>query len=540
MKRLICFIAVMILTVTTASAQELDAYIAADEQTGNIAVSGKGAAYGGQLISILIAKDENGFFSPDAPLITEAVQADENGGYDVTIQPYLPLSGGEYIAKIATADNWISKKFIVISIDSAKQLYELLKECKSKSELGTLLEGRIHDAGLSQEDWLKYSTELTDRIYSGIKNCKDVSDFLKLCRTSLAIERIGAGDDIEVVLSETKNSMLVKETPIYDMYQALSQKARGNVMKLYTDGTDIAGAFAEACALAAVKSCKNWRELADVLSPLSKTVFSDVFSLDTSYCTSNNADGIIGQLYGRLSSLNSVKAVRDTFLTISKEYNSNNSGSGSGSSGGSGGSSFTKKWSDDGFAVAANNSVKKSFNDVEGHWGQRYIDPLAQRGIVKGYDDGGFHPDAYVTRAEFVKMICTGFDITGEYADTGFADVDKSAWYAQSVAVCRILGIVHGDTHNRFRPQERITREDASVILYRILEDRIAFSEAERIPFNDSADIADYAVDAVSAMTDEGILSGFDTGSFRPKENTTRAQAAAILIRALDLLNAES
>lgn len=526
------------LTMTSASAKDLDAYITADEQTGNIAVSGTGAAYGGQLVSILIAKNESEFFSPDTPLITEATQADENGGYDIQINPYPSLSGGEYTAKIATADQWISKKFVLVSVNSATDLYELAKECKSKDELETLLGERPYDMGISEDYWQTYQKQIVNRIYSGLKDCKNTSDFLKLCRSGLAIERIKAGEDITSVLADSKNSMYVGGTTIYEMWNTLSENARQNVMNLYTDSTDVAGAFAQACAVAAVKDCKNWRELSEVLSPLDKTVFTEVFELDTTYCTSTNADAIVGQLYSKLAGLKNIKAIRDTFFNISKEYSTKNANSNAG--GGNGGTSFGKQWSSEGFSAVTGNTVKVSFNDIQGHWGERYITPLAQRGIVNGYDDGGFHPNAYVTRAEFVKMLCSGFNITGEYSDAGFADVSNSAWYAQSVALCKSHGIVNGDTNNRFRPQERITREDAAVMLYRILKEDIAFEETEQLQFNDSTDIADYAVGAVATMADEGIISGFDTGSFRPKDNTTRAQAAVMLIKAVDLLNAES
>ena len=63
MKKLISFIAAAMCAVTTASAEDLSAYITAGDDTGVISVNGEGAAYGGQLVSILIAKDEGGFYA---------------------------------------------------------------------------------------------------------------------------------------------------------------------------------------------------------------------------------------------------------------------------------------------------------------------------------------------------------------------------------------------------------------------------------------------------------------------------------------------
>ena len=55
----------------------------------------------------------------------------------------------------------------------------------------------------------------------------------------------------------------------------------------------------------------------------------------------------------------------------------------------------------------------------------------------------------------------------------------------------------------------------------------------EKLDFKDSADISDYAVNAVSKLYEKGIVTGFSDGTFRPKEVCTRAQAAKMLYGAI-------
>ena len=69
------------------------------------------------------------------------------------------------------------------------------------------------------------------------------------------------------------------------------------------------------------------------------------------------------------------------------------------------------------------------FSDVKGHWAQKYIVSLKNTDIINGYDDGTFKPDAFITRAEAVKMI--NYAIKRNYRvaeETGFVDVPRSHW----------------------------------------------------------------------------------------------------------------
>lgn len=545
MKKLISFIAAAMCAVTTASAEDLSAYITAGDDTGVISINGEGAAYGGQLVSILIAKDEGGFYSPDIPLVTEAASADENGGYSLKIQPYPSLPGGEYKMLVSVEDESITKNFIVVDMDNVKTLFKTVKELDTATAVGEAVSGKFFDMGISKEQYEKYESLLLEKILKSIKSCKDEKDFLKLCRSSVAMLRINEGEAIEKVLSESENSMFKDDVTCRELYSSINSDAKAVVMDYYTESAIPADGFADACALAAINTAKDWKELETVLSPFEETTVSKIVKLDTSDCSEGNIGSIMQLLYKEIDGVKKIEDVQSRFIDACDEYKDNkgkgNGGGGGSSSSGSSQGSFGSAGSS--IAITSDfyeNENKLTFNDINGHWGEKYIKGLAEKKVVSGYEDGTFRPDGNVTRAEFVSMLCKGFKIEAKENNSGFGDVPEGAWYAKNVASLKKLGIIYGDEENNFCPDKLITREDASVMLMRLLEKKITLEEVTRIPFNDASEISEYAKNAVAIMTDEGIISGNESGYFNPKGNTTRAQAAVLLTKAIDLLNAQS
>jgi hypothetical protein len=173
-----------------------------------------------------------------------------------------------------------------------------------------------------------------------------------------------------------------------------------------------------------------------------------------------------------------------------------------------------------------------NFADVDGHWAKASIDVMYGKGIINGFEDGTFRPELNVTRAEFAKMIVCllGLDANGS-AD--FKDVADNSWYNGYVAAAAKAGIVKGAEDGKFNPNAYITRQDAAVMLARVLEYKSIAMDNKAIEFNDSDKIAKYAQNSVNGMANLGIISGYN-GGFAPLDNTTRAQAAALLQRVAD------
>jgi len=178
-----------------------------------------------------------------------------------------------------------------------------------------------------------------------------------------------------------------------------------------------------------------------------------------------------------------------------------------------------------------------TFDDIGNvSWAKESIEALAARSIVRGIGDGAFNPNGYVTRAEFIKMLMEAFDLIDESAKCEFSDVKEGSWYYSAVASAWKLGIVKGKGDAGFGVNDRISREDMSVMVYRtVMLLKIKLEGKGKAVFSDREQIAAYAIDAVEAMQRAGIISGIGEGLFAPKDGATRAQATVIIYKILNL-----
>ena len=169
-----------------------------------------------------------------------------------------------------------------------------------------------------------------------------------------------------------------------------------------------------------------------------------------------------------------------------------------------------------------------SFTDVPAsYWAHQAILTLACKGIIAGFPDGTFRPDASVTRAQFVTMLVRTLGLKLGAGNTPFTDVAPTAWYAPSVAAAEQAGIVAGISPDQFGPNEPITREEMAVLLAHVLGSPA--TPGSPLQFTDAAAIAPWAESAVQEVVGAGLMTGFPNGTFQPTGVSTRAQAAAVL-----------
>lgn len=183
--------------------------------------------------------------------------------------------------------------------------------------------------------------------------------------------------------------------------------------------------------------------------------------------------------------------------------------------------------------------TKVSFCDLsENHWAYEYIIRFADMGILNGYDDGSVRPDNNITRAEFVKIAMDIYgvepvDENSSETDTKiFDDVNSDDWYADCVQYAAAEGIVKGSNGN-FYPHNNITREDASVIIYRMLGS-MADKPKTALRFSDKSDISAYATEAVTSLYSMKIINGYEDNTFRPGLPIKRCEAVKILALMID------
>jgi len=169
-----------------------------------------------------------------------------------------------------------------------------------------------------------------------------------------------------------------------------------------------------------------------------------------------------------------------------------------------------------------------------------------ENGIMNGTSTNPmlFSPAANLTRGMIVTIL---YRMEGEpdVSDLSnpFGDVTAEQWYADAVKWAAENDIVKGYASGAFGPRDNITRQDLAVILlrYMIYKEIVRPVTAQYLFFADAEDISDYAMEAIQTFNKLGIINGTGTNDegqtkINPKGNATRAEAAAMLHRFLELI----
>ena len=148
---------------------------------------------------------------------------------------------------------------------------------------------------------------------------------------------------------------------------------------------------------------------------------------------------------------------------------------------------------------------KQSFSDVsKNHWAYSFIESLYKDGILNGTGDGKFEPDRYITRAEFVCALIKALKLNTAGADVSFTDVSAGDWFMPYVAKAVAQGFVKGFEDGSFKPNDFVTREQMAVMVSNALQ----LTDGGETSFSDNADISAWASDSVGKMYRKGYISG--------------------------------
>lgn len=173
-----------------------------------------------------------------------------------------------------------------------------------------------------------------------------------------------------------------------------------------------------------------------------------------------------------------------------------------------------------------------SFTDVPaGAWYAEAVSFVVERGLFQGDSATTFAPNADMNRAMLVTVL---YRLSGDSAPAqaaGFTDVAAGTWYADAVAWAKANGIVSGVSSSQFAPAQSITREQTAAILSRYSAYKGHTLPTGSADFADRDQISDYAQQAVASMQAAGLIQGRENNRFAPKEKSTRAEVATILMR---------
>lgn len=172
-------------------------------------------------------------------------------------------------------------------------------------------------------------------------------------------------------------------------------------------------------------------------------------------------------------------------------------------------------------------------------WYFEPIDRMVSEGLMVGNGDGIMDPKANLTRGMLVTLLYaySGDALEEDWQQTSeFTDVALERYDAEAVEWAFRHNIISGYSSTQFGPDDYVTRQELCKIVEGFLRERghtLPAGESCRERFSDYDKIAFWALPSVEAVVSAGILSG-DGANLSPKGNTTRGEAAAILVRLMD------
>lgn len=185
-------------------------------------------------------------------------------------------------------------------------------------------------------------------------------------------------------------------------------------------------------------------------------------------------------------------------------------------------------------------STKKTFKDLQKQWAKQDIEVLASKTIIAGYSKNLYSPWRNITRGDLAAYIARGLGLGTSYAKL-FKDTNTTMPYAGDLSAAASAGIIGGFSNGTFKPKAYATREEVAAIMVRALhyagkDTSISDEEVSYYlnNFKDKGKIAVWARKDVATAVKNGVLGGFQDKTFKPKDNTTRAQGAAMIRRLLN------
>ncbi|MFC3770649.1 S-layer homology domain-containing protein [Paenibacillus sp. GCM10012303] len=187
----------------------------------------------------------------------------------------------------------------------------------------------------------------------------------------------------------------------------------------------------------------------------------------------------------------------------------------------------------------------KDFDDVKSHWARADINNIAARLDLAGIGNNTFSPDRNIIRSEFATIVATGMGLMRQnVVENQFEDVNKSDWYHGGVSIASEFEIVLGYDDGLFHGGRNITREQGIAMIARafnLVEPQRFMSPAEidatLLKFGDADNVSGWAREVVAKMVAAGIVEGEDGQLLNPQDYMSRAEAAALMRRLLQMTN---
>ncbi|MGD6855727.1 pullulanase [Bacillus infantis] len=172
------------------------------------------------------------------------------------------------------------------------------------------------------------------------------------------------------------------------------------------------------------------------------------------------------------------------------------------------------------YAIVEND---KSFPDVDRlSWAEEYIETLASKYIIKGKADGKYAPGEEITRAEFTVLLVRALGLPAKAYDKKFSDVKGNEWFNANGELTAAVhyGIISGKPDGTFAPNEKLTRAQAAVMIARAMD--LGFLEFDKSQLNANKKLTDFKdASQFGAWAKEGAEAVYQSGIMSGMTKTT-------------------
>ena len=166
----------------------------------------------------------------------------------------------------------------------------------------------------------------------------------------------------------------------------------------------------------------------------------------------------------------------------------------------------------------------EDYSDMPTGWSNAAMTYAVNNGYIQG-SNGKLNPQGLATRAQIASIFARVLKLENKADLSSYTDVNASQWYYDDLAKAVDAGLFKG-SDNKLRPNDNITREEVMAIIARAYD--LTGENANLSAFTDGSDVSSWAVNAVSALVENGIVNG-SNGKLNPKNNITREEFAQLL-----------
>lgn len=171
--------------------------------------------------------------------------------------------------------------------------------------------------------------------------------------------------------------------------------------------------------------------------------------------------------------------------------------------------------------------------DIEGHWAHDCIAILIEKGIIKGYPDGSIRPENNITRGEAATLVGRSLGLQKSNNRKSIYEDKLPEWAENHILALTDLGVLEGYEDKEFKANNYMTREEMVKLLVLAFEKEMV--NISELKFLDKNEIGTWAVNYVRIGVDNKIVEGYPDNTFRPKAKITRGETFTIICKLLNL-----